>query len=207
MLETYFNGQTPGKRLMQIRVISVDGQPINGLQAVLRNVLRTVDAQPALLYLAGLVTATLNDRFQRLGDLACGTMVVVEQPHWMQGLVRLGTPDVQRMAASIPPSFQASRSLARALAAYVHRRQNFSVLRRLEIARHVGVPLRDKLRLPPQTNLDLLLCALYQRTFVTDREDESSAAGSPFATVQRTSPFAQPVQPDSVAAVMERMDG
>jgi len=136
-LETYYNGQTPGKRLMQIRVISVDGQPINGLQAVLRNVLRTVDAQPAMLYLAGLVTATRNSRFQRLGDLACGTMVVVEQPHWMQGLVRLGTPEVQRMAAAIPPSFQASRSLARALAAYVHRRQNFSVLRRLEIAREV----------------------------------------------------------------------
>src|SRR5687767_1931680 len=37
--ETYWNGQTPGKRMLGLRVVCVDGQPINGLQAVLRNIL------------------------------------------------------------------------------------------------------------------------------------------------------------------------
>ncbi|NTW99865.1 MAG: RDD family protein, partial [Geobacteraceae bacterium] len=30
VFETYMNGQTPGKRVMGIRVLTVDGQPING---------------------------------------------------------------------------------------------------------------------------------------------------------------------------------
>ena len=48
IFETYMNGQTPGKWVMGIRVLTVDGQPINGLQAVLRNILRTVDLYPML---------------------------------------------------------------------------------------------------------------------------------------------------------------
>ena len=32
LLETYWNGQTVGKRLLGIRVLTMDGQPINGLQ-------------------------------------------------------------------------------------------------------------------------------------------------------------------------------
>ena len=78
LFETFWNGQTPGKRAMAIRVLSVEGQPINALQAVLRNILRTVDALPAFLYQVGLIAATVNPRFQRLGDLVCGTIVVIE---------------------------------------------------------------------------------------------------------------------------------
>ena len=39
--ETVMNGQTFGKRTMGIRVLTVDGQPINGVQAVMRNFLRS----------------------------------------------------------------------------------------------------------------------------------------------------------------------
>jgi len=185
MFEAYWNGQTPGKRIMQIRVVTVDGQPINGLQAVLRNVLRTIDAQPGMTYLAGLVATTMNDRFQRLGDLACGTMVVVEQPHWFRGVERTGGTEVAELVGRIPAGFQASPSLSRALAGYVQRRRNFSLARRLEIARHLGVPLQEQFGLPADTNPDLLLCALYHRTFITDRQDESSRGSSPFMNSPR----------------------
>ena len=112
LFETYWNGQTPGKRLMQIRVQSIEGQPISGLQAVLRNVLRTVDVQPAGLCLVGLVAAAMNDRFQRLGDLATGTMVVVEEAQWFSGVTRVNHPEAKRLAGQIPVGFQASRTLA-----------------------------------------------------------------------------------------------
>jgi uncharacterized RDD family membrane protein YckC len=170
LFETFWNGQTPGKRMMQIRVVAVEGQPINGRQAVLRNVLRVLDAQPVFFYQVGLLSALLTDRFQRLGDLASGTMVVVEEPQWFRGVIRLDDPQVAELAARLPYGFQPSRSLARALAAYVDRRGIFARGRRLEIARHLGEPLREKFQLPPETDLDLLLCALYQRTFVADRE-------------------------------------
>ena len=188
LFETFWNGQTPGKRLMRIRVLTVDGQPINGLQAVLRNVLRALDQQPVVFSLVGLVTASLNDRFQRMGDLACGTMVVIEEPQWFRGVIRLNDPEAIRIAGRIPPSFQAGQTMARALAAYVERRGNILPMRRLEIAWHLGEPLREKFDLPPGTDPDMLLCGLYQRTFITDWGEETSArTGSPFR--ESGSPF------------------
>lgn len=183
VFEAFWNGQTPGKHMLRLRVVSVEGQPINGLQAVLRNLLRTVDSQPAFgvpTYLLGLVSAAANDRFQRLGDLAVGTMVIVEEPQRHFGMARVNEPEAIRLAGDLPANLSISRSLARALSAYVQRRQTFPWQRRAEIAKHVGEPMRVKLGLPPGTSYDLLLCALYHRAFIADRVDEPPAA-SPFA--------------------------
>ncbi len=182
LFETFCNGQTPGKRLMEIRVLSVDGRPIDGLQAVLRNILRAVDAPPPFFLPIGLVAAAMNRRFQRLGDLAAGTMVVVEEPRWFHGVVRISDPQAVWLAGQIPPGFQASRSLARALALYVQRRLHLAWPRRMEVAAHVAAPLRDRFQLPAATDPDQLLCGLYHRTFITERSGEPwSASGSPFA--------------------------
>lgn len=184
LFEAYWNGQTPGKRLMRIRVVSDEGQPINGAQAVLRNFLRSVDAMPPALifptYLLGLVSAAMNDRFQRLGDLAAGTMVIVEEPQRHYGVARVNEPEAIRLAAELPANLTVSRSLARALSSYVQRRQAFPWRRRAEIAMHVAEPLRVKYGLPPGTSHDLLLCALYYRAFIADRVEETAPA-SPFA--------------------------
>src|SRR5262245_995920 len=37
LFETFMNGQTPGKYLLGLRVLSDNGEPIDGMQAVLRN--------------------------------------------------------------------------------------------------------------------------------------------------------------------------
>lgn len=180
LFETYWNGQTPGKRMMRIRVISTDGQPINGLQAVLRNLLRAIDAQPLFFYQLGLFSSMMNDRFQRLGDLASGTMVIVEDREWFQGIIRIDEPEVIRLAQQIPPSFQASPSLARALATYVQRRLAFPVMRRIEVARHLAEPLARRFGLPEGLNPDYLLCAAYQRAFITDTPGDVVEPVSPF---------------------------
>jgi uncharacterized RDD family membrane protein YckC len=187
LFETFWNGQTPGKRLLQIRVVSVEGQPITGLQAVLRNFLRFLDSLPFLLgqaslfplYQLGLLTAAANDRFQRLGDLASGTMVVVEEASRQYGVVRVTDPAALELAGRLPTSFVASRSLARALSAYVARRATFPFRRRIEIAFHLADPLRHRLGLPPDTNPDLLLCALYHRTFIADRVEAEAVERKP----------------------------
>lgn len=192
VFEALWNGQTPGKRLMQIRVLSADGQPVGGMQAVLRNLLRVADALPAIvvfpLYLFGLISCTVTNRFQRLGDLAAGTMVVVEEPQRRYGVVRVTEPEALELAASLPPSFEPSRGLAQALSAYVSRRQSFSYGRRMEIARHLAEPLREKFRLPPHTNFDLLLCALYHQIFFGRGGDDTAHTREPVGA----SPFAEP---------------
>jgi hypothetical protein len=187
---------------MRIRVVSDEGQPITGLQAVLRNLLRSIDAAPVLglsvefylpTYLLGLLVASSNDRFQRIGDLAAGTMVVVEEPQRHYGVARVNEPEAIRLAAELPANFQASRTLARALAGYVQRRRAFPWRRRMEIAMHVGEPLRERLGLPPGTPHDLLLCALYHRTFISSSPDEP-AGQNPFSP-----PSASPAIPAAEA--------
>lgn len=195
LFETFWNGQTPGKRIMQIRVISLDGQPVNALQAILRNVLRVLDAQPVSLFQVGLWSAGMTDRFQRLGDLASGTMVVVEERRRLPEVMRIGAPEAVRLAGLIPPGFQVSRTLGLALAAYVQRRMAFSPGRRLEIARHVGEPLRQRFGLPPGTDLDMLLCGLYHRAFIADRSDDSTFGNSPFAALPPVRKITEIIEP------------
>jgi len=200
VLETVMNGQTFGKRILGLRVLTLDGEPINGLQAVMRNFLRFADMLPMLsleifdipaaayvipTFVVALVTMSLNSRFQRLGDLVCGTVVVVEERSWLAGVAQLEDPRVARLSNYIPADFRVSRTLAKCLSAYVDRRRFFSVARRREVARHVAEPLVAQFGFRPDTSYDLLLCALYHRAFIADRGDDDRPL-----TDFGTSPFA-----------------
>jgi uncharacterized RDD family membrane protein YckC len=77
---TYFflcetlSGQTLGKRVTGLRVVRIDGRPLNPRSVAARTVLRLVDQQ--LANLVGMITMILTgQRRQRLGDLAARTAV------------------------------------------------------------------------------------------------------------------------------------
>ncbi|GAA3913976.1 RDD family protein [Luteimonas lutimaris] len=75
VFEAMFDGQTPGKRALELRVVSADGAPVGWLASLVRNLLRTVDMLP-VGYGFGLV-ASLSDPYgRRLGDMVAGTLVV-----------------------------------------------------------------------------------------------------------------------------------
>jgi uncharacterized RDD family membrane protein YckC len=76
--EMAWNGQTPGKRLIGIRVLTTGGQPITLVHSLIRNLVRIVDYLPAS-YMIGAVAILVTPRCQRLGDLAAGTIVVRER--------------------------------------------------------------------------------------------------------------------------------
>jgi hypothetical protein len=191
--EALFNGRTLGKWILGLRVITIDGQPINALQAIMRSLLRLPDF---FVPVVDLVTMALNDRFQRLGDIVCGTVVVFEDRSWLFGVAKLDDPRAVQLAAYLPPDFEVSKSLAKALATYVERRRFFSPPRRREVARHLAEPLLKRFGLPPDTSYDLLLCALYYRAFIADRsEDEQHVAAiqannNPFVVAAPTQPTA-----------------
>ena len=73
--EVKFHGATPGKRAMGLRVLGEDGAPIGWHAALARNLMRAADFLP-FLYLGGLLSMLISPRFQRLGDLVAGTIVV-----------------------------------------------------------------------------------------------------------------------------------
>jgi uncharacterized RDD family membrane protein YckC len=78
LFEAFWNGQTPGKRLLKIRVIKDSGRSITLFEALARNLLRVADYFPSL-YLAGVITMLCNRSQKRLGDLVAGTIVVHER--------------------------------------------------------------------------------------------------------------------------------
>lgn len=73
--EWRWNGFTPGKRALGLRVIQTAGVRCTFERVLLRNFLRVVDALP-LLYLLGGSVALLSRQGRRLGDLAAGTVCV-----------------------------------------------------------------------------------------------------------------------------------
>jgi uncharacterized RDD family membrane protein YckC len=75
--ETIWNGQTPGKRLLRLRVVKYGGTPIDLPSAAIRGLIRVVD-----LAVIGFVVMFFTPRNQRLGDLAAGTLVVKERSEW-----------------------------------------------------------------------------------------------------------------------------
>lgn len=75
LFEVLARGATPGKAALDIAVVELDGRPVSWSSSTVRNFLRTVDFLP-LLYCAGLISMLFTRRFQRLGDLAAGTLVI-----------------------------------------------------------------------------------------------------------------------------------
>lgn len=89
-------GGTPGKRALGLQVIHVNGTPVGLRASFIRNVLRTADLFP-VLYGLGLVVMCLSDRFQRIGDVLAGTVVVYKGSHF------LGVPMVSVASIPVPP--------------------------------------------------------------------------------------------------------
>lgn len=80
--EWLWNGQTPGKRLLKLRVIRDDGRPLTLWEAIARNLLRIADAIPGFIipvYSVGLIVIFLSSRDQRVGDFFAGTVVIRER--------------------------------------------------------------------------------------------------------------------------------
>jgi uncharacterized RDD family membrane protein YckC len=78
LFEAFWKGQTPGKRVMKLRVIKDSGRAITLFEAMARNLVRIVDMFPSM-YFVGLISMLCNKRNKRLGDFVAGTIVVHER--------------------------------------------------------------------------------------------------------------------------------
>jgi uncharacterized RDD family membrane protein YckC len=71
-------GQTLGKRVMKLRVVGEDGGKLSPTAAAIRNLVRFVDALPALYIVGAITFFATGERRARLGDLAAKTKVVAD---------------------------------------------------------------------------------------------------------------------------------
>jgi uncharacterized RDD family membrane protein YckC len=125
LFEVYMRGQTPGKKLLKISVINDDLSPVTLGTSMVRNLLRTVDFLP-LFYLAGLICMLSNRRFQRLGDIAAGTLVI--------SVPESAKPTVMKDIQPLAPATSLLRSEQSSIIDFLQRSQQLSEPRQQELA-------------------------------------------------------------------------
>lgn len=125
LFEVFWRGQTPGKKVLGISVVQDDLTPVTFGTSLVRNLLRTADFLP-FFYLFGLITMVSNARFQRLGDLAAGTLVI--------SIRESAKPaEVSEISPLAPPT-SLLRTEQTALVDFLHRSRHLSQPRQQELA-------------------------------------------------------------------------
>ena len=76
--EAIWNGRTPGKKWIHLRVIMDSGRPLGAQGAILRNLMRIVDSLPSI-YAVGIITSLISPQNKRVGDYLAGTVVIQEK--------------------------------------------------------------------------------------------------------------------------------
>lgn len=154
VFEWLWNGQTPGKRWLKLRVIREDGRPITFWEAAVRNILRIVDMFYPPFYSIGLICVFISARDQRVGDLAAGSVVVrereAEAPSFNQVFDSPVFDSALRRSFK-PVPFTAEMSLVReseieVVEAFLRRRWDLPDNTRMWIAWRVATPFLYKLR-------------------------------------------------------------
>jgi uncharacterized RDD family membrane protein YckC len=77
VLEIAMRGRTPGKRIAGVRLVTREGDIPGAGPLLLRNIFRLLDSLP-VAYLVGLITVVLTEHHVRVGDLAAGTLLVMD---------------------------------------------------------------------------------------------------------------------------------
>lgn len=156
--EWIWSGQTPGKRLMKLRVIRDDGRPITLWEAFARNLLRIFDAIPGFvipIYSVGLIAIFVSRRDQRVGDVFAGTVVVRERsdeaPTFEETFSTDRMADVAYKRVFKPRPFEADLSGLSAkemevVEIFLRRRFDLSERQRIWMAWRVALPIMFKIR-------------------------------------------------------------
>jgi uncharacterized RDD family membrane protein YckC len=146
--EGLWEGRTPGKRALRLRVVRQDGSPITATEALVRNVLRVVDLLP-VLGLVGIVSILVTRRDQRVGDLAAGPVVVHEGRGTEPETLALDAADAPAWAPRLDVSDLDERDYAVARS-YLQRRHALTSDARRALAARIADPLRRAVRGVPE---------------------------------------------------------
>lgn len=153
--ETLWRGQTPGKRVIGIRVVKETGRPITAVEGIGRNLMRVVDGQ--FLYLVGVISVTLSRQNKRLGDYVAGTIVIHDKqtaeikPDW--NFVESAEPALNLEVSKI------SEQELILIETFLHRRFDLEGMVRFNTAVRLSEMIQQKTglaRLPNQSDEEFL---------------------------------------------------
>jgi uncharacterized RDD family membrane protein YckC len=174
LFEAFWNGQTPGKRMLRLRVIQQSGRPIGLFESMGRNLIRIIDMLPGF-YLVGAVCIFATRRQQRLGDMVAGTLVVHSVPTETSTL-SAGTRTFTAASLEPPPQpvlrttlelpadgvARLSRADLQLMENFLARRLDLPLAVRASLAERLAVRMKEKtlLEVPSGTSNETFLEAL-----------------------------------------------
>ena len=192
--ETLWRGRTPGKALLGLRVVTVEGGPIRFRHAAIRAILGAFDKYLGS-GLVGVVAVLLTRRNQRMGDLVAGTIVLRE---------RSGARAPSAVRFTAPPGLEAyvaSLDVARlghedygTVRSFLLRAPSLSPAARAHLASQLAGPIAARLSAAPPAGLPaevFLVC-------VAAAHQQRNAA--PSSTPAFTSVWSEPVDVSRPAA-------
>jgi uncharacterized membrane protein SpoIIM required for sporulation/uncharacterized RDD family membrane protein YckC len=137
LFEGLMDGQTPGKRLLRIRVVREGGYSVTFGVSAVRNLIRVLDMQPLFFYLVGMLSVLFTRRGRRLGDLVAGTIVVREDIRRTEAPRHRATPR-QSATAVRALQTQLSEDQYAVLSRFVERSATLEPLRRAALAERLA---------------------------------------------------------------------
>lgn len=157
IFETLWNGQTPGKRIMKLRVVREDGRPIRFFEAFVRNLLRiAIDFMPPPSYAIGVASIIFSPRSKRLGDLVAGTVVVKERASEapsLDDIIKMSEAEEKKLTRTAPAPFKANTRLLserelQAVETFLNRRYELNEPGRSVLAARIAQAVAIKLNIP-----------------------------------------------------------
>ncbi len=137
IFELAWNGQSPGKRLLGIRVVRDAGFPIDAGASVIRNLVRLVEVALGF-YLISAVATLLSKENKRLGDIAAGTIVIRDRFD--------EAPELDALVRTEDRDDGLDREDRVLIERFLARRESLDRNVRLEIAEKLAERVRPKLR-------------------------------------------------------------
>ncbi len=135
--EMFWDGQTPGKRVLGLRTVRDGGYPIDFGAALVRNLVRVGELSLGF-YALSAVSMLVSPENKRLGDYAAGTIVVRD--------ARLAMP--KTLAAQPEPTYGATRYLSgeerSLIRRFLDRRDALAPQRRRELAAQLAGRVRER---------------------------------------------------------------
>jgi len=157
LFETFWSGQTPGKRIMGLRVIREDGRPVRFFEAFVRNILRLViDFQPIPSFAVGVVSTIFSEKSKRVGDYVAGTVVVkersLEAPSFDE-VIKISEIEEKKLGRTGAEPFRIDARLlnvseVRAMEAFLSRRFDLPEPKRSALAGQIAGSLAVRLSIP-----------------------------------------------------------
>ncbi len=181
LFEALNDGQTPGKKLMRLRVVMDAGYSISFSASAVRNIVRLLDMQPGFFAAVGITSIAASRSGKRIGDMIAGTMVVKEQP------LTIHSPSLTESQESRSSRTVATNVLNDAefdvLTRFVSRRNAIAAFDRSRLASQLAGRFRN--RLPDSGATDIVFLLRLHESEALGREQGGAARGATGAARER----------------------